>query len=301
MLSMMSKLSMVLAAAGLLVIAQAGEQDESCSGKACDATKAASQATTGCGSCPSTVATSIGESTPCGGGGCPSKATATSCPSSCSGQGSATLTSAAPSDGCPASTCETSACAAASGSECQECPGAAAMARLPKMTFVVGEEKTCCPDAATELAKTSDGCVKYAVADETFDCQATAHRALVETTEKFVSTFVEPKTCSQSGLTSVAGNQFQCDQAAKQCSTVARSAMDNVRMTYLVGEKSCHCPNEAKQLAETSGDPIVYVVDDQKTCCDLTARLNCARAKYKAAVIALLRADAEVKTASTGS
>lgn len=297
MLSMMSKLSMVLAAAGLLVIAQAGEKADSCIGKACDATTATASNSTGCGSCPSTVATSRVESTPCSGGGCPATQIASSCPSSCPGKGSATLTSAAPSDGCPASACGT----AGAPSDCKDCPVGAAMARLPKMTYLAGGETTCCPDAACELAKKAEGCVKYVVGDQKFDCQTAARHALVEATEKFVSAFVQPKTCPQSGITLVAGSEFQCGQAAKQCSTVAHTAMEKVRMTYLVGENSYCCPNEAKQLAEASGDPIVYVVDDQKTCCDLIARLNCARAKYKAAVIALLRADAEVTTAAAGS
>lgn len=332
MMSLLSKLSMVVAAAGLLVIAQAGEKSDWFSASAGDSTKAEG----GCGGCPSTVPTSLDGKATCGGGGCSSTASATACASQCStkssegacgtacastataadgcsgcSKGGTTLTSAADGGCCldggsPGAEC-TSACSTAdkacgdcTGTDCQTCPVTAAMARLPKITYVVGEAKVCCPKAAAELTK-SGGEMKYLVGDQSFGCSNEAQRALVEATEKFVAAFAEPKKCAASGSITVAGNQFGCEQAAKQCSSIAQSAMDEVRMTYLVGEKSCCCPAEAKQLAETSGEPTVYVVAEEKTACDLSARLNLARAKYKAAVVALTRAQSPAETAATGS
>ena len=73
---------------------------------------------------------------------------------------------------------------------------------------------------------------------------------------------------------------------------VAKAAMDKVEMTYLVGEKECHCPTEADKLAKETGDPTVFVVAGQEpTCCNVTARLNLARAKYRAAVVAVTQSE----------
>ncbi len=44
---------------------------------------------------------------------------------------------------------------------------------------------------------------------------------------------------------------------------------------------------EAATLAKSSGAKKEFVVAGEKTCCEMTARLNLARAKYKAAVEAL--------------
>ena len=64
-------------------------------------------------------------------------------------------------------------------------------------------------------------------------------------------------------------------------------------MTYMVGEKECHCPVEAEKLAKDSGDPTVFVVAGESTGCNVTARLNLARAKYKAAVVAVMQAETQ--------
>jgi hypothetical protein len=64
-----------------------------------------------------------------------------------------------------------------------------------------------------------------------------------------------------------------------------------VAMKYVVGEKSCECPVEAKEIAAQSGEKTIYVVNGEKTECEMTARLNLARAKYKAAVEALAKSE----------
>jgi len=66
--------------------------------------------------------------------------------------------------------------------------------------------------------------------------------------------------------------------------------MDAVKVSFVVGDKTCHCPNEAKTLAKASGAKRLFVVGDEKTSCELTSRrLNLARAKYRAAVQALAK------------
>lgn len=171
------------------------------------------------------------------------------------------------------------------------CPIQAAMDQLPKLTFQVGTEKTCCADAAASLAKEHAKPIHYVVGEKTFETKNVAMVALADATEKYVDAFATPKTCSVSGKTTVAGKELCCDVMAGQRAKLAKEAMAKVNMTYLVGEKECSCPNEAASLAKTTGTEQLFVIGKEKTCCGTTARLTLARAKYKAAVEALAKAD----------
>lgn len=61
---------------------------------------------------------------------------------------------------------------------------------------------------------------------------------------------------------------------------------------WAVAVKQCGCPVTAAKLAEESGKPKRFVVGNEETSCEQTARLNLARAKYKAAVEAMFNAHA---------
>ena len=65
--------------------------------------------------------------------------------------------------------------------------------------------------------------------------------------------------------------------------------------------KSAIVPTRATKLAKDSGKEKLFVVGDTKTCCEKTARLNLARAKYKAAVEAMLTAQAPLPKPSEAS
>lgn len=185
--------------------------------------------------------------------------------------------------------CEAGECAAG-------CPIQAAMDALPKFTYQVGTEKTCCSEAAAKLAKEHDAPIHFVLSDKKFETKSVALVALAEATEKYVAAFATPKTCSVSGKTTVAGKELCCDVMAGQRAKLAKDAMAKVNMTYLVGKQACNCPNEAASLAKTSGDEQLFVVGKEKTCCSTTARLTLARAKYRAAVEALAKADAPADT-----
>ncbi len=247
-----------------------------------------------CKGCPGTTATSKDGATACAEGKCAGGACATTACSegkSCAEGGSCTVATSKAGDGaaCASSTCS---------SQCKDCPVTTAMKQLPQLAYQVGADKTDCPNAAAELAKKSSEAIKYVVADKSFDNEGEAKLALVETTEQFVAAFIEPKVCKESGNISVAGHKACCEGTAAQMSKVAKEAMDKVQMTYLVGEKSCHCPVEAEQVAKDSGEPTVFCVGEDKTACQVTARLNLARAKYRAAVVALMQAETATKPTS---
>jgi hypothetical protein len=84
-----------------------------------------------------------------------------------------------------------------------------------------------------------------------------------------------------------------CPVAAGDVAKKVKKAMDSVAISYKVGDKSCDCPVEAKALAAAKSAKTVFVVDKEETECEHTARLNLARAKYKAALLALSPTKAE--------
>lgn len=205
---------------------------------------------------------------------------------------------------CPAGQCE-SQCSAtnccAKAGECDECPVAAAMKNLPQLTYAVGDEKTNCPNAAQKLAEQSGKPIHFVVAGKTYCEEAKAKLALVEETERFVSAFAEPKTCSVSGATMVAGKEFSCSVEAAQTAALVKEAMQKVKLTYVVGDKQCNCPVEAERVAEQTGVPSIYVVGKETTPCNITARLNLARAKYRAAIEALVQAKTKPQQVASDS
>ena len=184
--------------------------------------------------------------------------------------------------------CETSCC--------QECPVTAAMAKLPKMTYRVGTENTCCSESAAKLAKEKKETLHYVVGEKTFEDKTKAYTSLVEQTESMVNAFVTPSKCDKSGTHTVAGKSCKCDVQAGKNAELVSAAIKDIKMTYAVGEETCSCPTKAGEMAKTAGKEMTYVVAGEKTCCSMTARLNLAKAKYKAAVQAMVATDAKKET-----
>jgi hypothetical protein len=170
---------------------------------------------------------------------------------------------------------------------CAECPVSAAMAKLPKMTYTVGTEKTCCSEQAKTLAEQHKAPIQYVVAEKSFDCPTAAMTALVEATETYVTTFTSPKKCEASGNTTIAGQAVTCPVEAEKQTVLVSTAVESVKMEYEVAGEKAACSSCAATQAKAKSAPIEYVVGEQKTTCELTARLNLAHAKYKAAVQAL--------------
>lgn len=175
-------------------------------------------------------------------------------------------------------------------SQCAECPVSAAMAKLPKMTYAVGTEKTCCSEQAKTLAEQHKAPIQYVVADKSYDCPTAAMTALVEETESFVAAFTSPKKCEVSGNTTIAGHAIACPVEAEKQTVLVSTAIENIKMEYEVAGVKANCSSCAATQAKEKSAPIEYVVGEQKTTCQLTARLNLAHAKYKAAVQSLVAA-----------
>lgn len=221
----------------------------------------------------------------------PKKTSAEKCCGKCDGKAASAST-------CSGETCSSAATCSTSGCDSSKgCPIAAAMARLPQITYSVGDQKVCCPDAAAKMAKESGGHVHFCVGDKEYDSKAEAQDALVDATEMFVADFAKPHTCPKSGQVTLAGQAQSCEKSAAHTAELMQEAMGKVKFTYAVGDKECNCPIEAAKLAKDSGKEKLFVVGEEKTCCEKTARLNLARAKYKAAVQAMLKAQAQAATA----
>lgn len=198
-------------------------------------------------------------------------------------------------DKCPVSKLDVASDAKCSGECasdcCKGCPIAAAMQKLPKMTYRVGTENTCCAESAAKMAADKKTPLHFVVGEKTFEDKTEAYTSLVEQTESMVNDFVTPKTCSVSGTHTVAGKSCKCSVEGGKNAELVKTAIKDIKMTYAVGEKSCNCPTEAGSIAKKSGEKMTYVIGEEKTCCNMTARLTLAKAKYKAAVEALVSAE----------
>ena len=201
---------------------------------------------------------------------------------------------------CPA---KTSTVAADDTKSCQACPVSAAMAKLPKMTYAVGEESACCADSAKAMAEKTKQPVKFVVGEKKFDDKEKAFVSLVEQTEAHVNTFITPAKCEASGTHTVAGKSCSCPGEAAKNAELVKTAVQKIKMTYVVGKESCSCAVMAGEMAKKAGEKVNFKVgEDDATCCSMTARLNLARAKYKAAVQALAAAEkAAEKTETSGT
>ena len=191
--------------------------------------------------------------------------------------------------------------APAMAQETKQCPITTAMGKLPTMTYKVGDKDACCPVSAEAMAKESGEKITFVVAEKKFDDKNKAFTSLVETTEAFVNKFAEPCKCEVSGTTTIAGKTCECPVEAGNRAEIVKKAYASIKMSYKVGDKTCNCPVEAATLASKSDAKKEFVVNDECTECEMTARLKLAHAKYRAAVEALAKADAATTTAATSA
>lgn len=177
------------------------------------------------------------------------------------------------------------------------CPIGKAMAALPKMTYKVGDQETCCSASAAALAKEHESHIHYVVAKKEFDSKDEAMVELAAVTTKFVDDFATPHTCDVSGKTTVCGSSMSCSVTAGKMADLAKEAMKTVSMKYKVGDEECGCPTQAAELAKTSGAKKEFVIGSETTCCSVDAKIKLAHAKYRAAVQAIAKAAAPAKEA----
>lgn len=177
------------------------------------------------------------------------------------------------------------------------CPVTLAMSKLPQLVYTVGEQRVCCESMAAELANKESSEVHYVVVDKTFEDKGKAMTALVDSTEAMVNAYISPAKCEVSGNTTIAGKTCSCPVETAQRTKAVEEAVSGVAMKFVVDGQEAACGNCAASRSEATGKPVEFVVAGQSTTCETTARLNLARAKYKAAVEAVVAVENATETA----
>lgn len=183
---------------------------------------------------------------------------------------------------------------------------------MPAMHYKVGDQTTCCPKAAAELAAAHDATIRYVVNDTEYADKAEALQAYAKALDEHLGTMTSVRyavgdkcvacpmaagaLAKNSGETvkyRVAAFTFADKAAAEQAATAARSAADKVSMTMVVDGKETKCDAAAKKSCDTAagdtaqGKTCEYKVGGTTTPCATTAKVELAKARIEAAQKAL--------------
>ena len=145
------------------------------------------------------------------------------------------------------------------------------------MKFVVGERTFDREsDAKVELTSLleqklqSFETVQYTVDGEAMHCPTHAQQAADEKNTKVAYR--------------VGGFDFADEKQAEKVVTLVKDAVANVGMTYKVDGKTYHCSKTAGSKCKKNGAKMTYVVGDEETPCDVSAKLLLTEAKLRTVV-----------------
>jgi hypothetical protein len=183
---------------------------------------------------------------------------------------------------------------------------------MPVMQYKVGDQTTCCPKAAAEMAKANDAAMRYAVNETEYADKAAALEAYASTLDEYLGTmttvrFAVGEKCvacptaaaalaKDSGETMkyrVAAFTFADKAAAEKAADAARTASEKVVMTMVVDGKETKCDATAKKACNKSADSAAagktceYRVGETKTNCATTAKVELTKARIETAQKAL--------------
>lgn len=199
---------------------------------------------------------------------------------------------------------------------------------MPKMAIKVGDETTCCPKQAEELAqKNADAKVVYLVSGKEYADKVeamTAYRDALEAYVPKVTTVAyavagETMTCPMSAEKAakdkseamtyrVASYDFDKKDDAEKAAKAGAAAAEAVTMKMVVDGKEVACTKDmektcgtktagatcnkdgAKKTADGESKDATYVVGETKTCCPIMARIELAKARINAAMVAIEKA-----------
>jgi len=201
--------------------------------------------------------------------------------------------------------CGKSAKLAADGND--DCPYSkkidAVLTSLPSVTYKVGDQTTCCAKAAKYMAEKTKEPMHYVVGDDSFEDEGKAMAKLAEvlevklaslesvmykTGDKTVHCPVTAKQlASQNGgkiSYQVAGVDFESKDEAEKVVKLAKSAAEEVKLKYKVGDETFCCDKMAGMKAKKSGEKVKYVVGDEETPCETQAKVLLNQARIRAAV-----------------
>lgn len=187
----------------------------------------------------------------------------------------------------------------------------AVIAKLPKVTYKVGDESTCCEKTAQMMAEKSGKPMQFVIGEEVLDSHCAAEVRLTEMLEKELEAlasvqFAVGSDCVRCPVTAkelakknkaeiayrVAGVDFNNKDQAEKAVTLVSDALAGVKMSYKVGDESFCCDKMAGVKAKETGKPVSFVVAGEETGCENHAKLIQAQAKIRTAVQAALQASA---------
>jgi len=186
----------------------------------------------------------------------------------------------------------------------------AVLARLPKITYRVGDEATCCEKTAAMIAEKSGKPIQYVLGEEVLDSHCAAEVKLASLLEQELESIAAmrfavgdetvgcPVTAKElakkNGGTMayrVGGVDFNSEEQAGKAVQLVTDAVDGVKMSYRVDGQSFCCDKMAGMKAKETGKPMTFVVGSEETDCDKHARLILMQTKIRAAVEAALSAS----------
>jgi hypothetical protein len=176
----------------------------------------------------------------------------------------------------------------------------AILASMPSMSYRVDGEVTRCSKSAASLAEKAHKPVEYVVGEEvmTDKGQATAKLvSLLDEEEKSLQSmqFVAGGKCHRCPMTAksvakksktsvayrVGGVDFDKKEDAEKALEAVHAAAAAVRVSYKVDGKTYCCDKMAGASAKKTGKKMLYVVGDEETGCEKTAKLKLAEAKIR--------------------
>ena len=181
-----------------------------------------------------------------------------------------------------------------------------ATAGMPLMKYKCGDQTTCCPKAAEEMTAGKDVQVRYVVNETEYTDQAEAMKAYKTALEGYLSTMTAvryavgdkclgcpdaaaalAKDNGQTVKYRVAAFTFAGKPAAEKAAEAARTAAESVSLKCVVDGKEYSCDKSAQAACQSKGEGAAktceYKVGDMKTGCELTAKVELAKARIAAA------------------
>jgi hypothetical protein len=179
----------------------------------------------------------------------------------------------------------------------------AVLTSLPAMKYRVGDKTLGCPKSAAAMAEKEHTKVEYVVGDETIDCEVEATAKLTKLLEEELTNmasvqYVVGDHCGQCPMTAktlakksgatikyrVAGVDFDKKEDAEKVAKLVAEAVSAEHMNYKVDGKTYGCSKTAGEKCKKTGAKLTYVVGDEETCCEKTAKLKFTEAKIRKAV-----------------
>lgn len=181
-----------------------------------------------------------------------------------------------------------------------------AAAGMPLMKYKCGDKTTCCPKAAEEMAAGKDVQVRYVVNETEYADKTEALQAYKTTLEDYLNTMTAvryavgdkcvacPDTAAALAKNNgdavkyrVAAFTFGQKPAAEKAAEAARAAAESVNLKMVVDGQEYSCEKSAQTACKSKGEGAAktceYKVGDLKTCCEVTAKVELAKARIAAA------------------